>query len=379
MKRFLVSNLFIGSFLLLVGSCTQADIIVAGGDPAGGKEEEGVALDVRSIGLTMEVEPMSKAIATGGPQEGNALTNPNALTAVGVCVTRTNTNGVLSNYSTTNRTQTFLYTADAWKQGEGEEPLLLYSDKGTVYAWAPTETGSVSLTGTPREPLLGSVRVMDKQTFVFPESESIVEWETNQKDYLYGTGTNANGDRVDRWHPEVSLVMRHALAKVSFRVMKGEGVANDTELSVKAVSLKTAANDFVIATSARMSLIDGTLKGTLKNTGLLTFTASGGMRLAVPYNPSFDGVPVHAFGLVAPVTGKAATLELTLDDGVNHALVFTMAPDSEGNPSVFTATWEGGKNYVYNIRIGTRGVEIADLTVEDWDAGNGPGQDITVQ
>ena len=72
-------------------------------------------------------------------------------------------------------------------------------------------------------------------------------------------------------------------------------------------------------------------------------------------------IPVQAFGLVLPVTGAGVTLELTLDDG----RVFTMKPSGSSgtDPDTFTAKWEKGYNYIYNIRMQAQGSELTDIRV----------------
>ena len=62
----------------------------------------------------------------------------------------------------------------SWKPAEGEEPLLLYTEKGTVYGYVPAEK-SVSLTGTPKVPLMSGIKVLDKQKFYFSDGNNIVD------------------------------------------------------------------------------------------------------------------------------------------------------------------------------------------------------------
>ena len=209
-------------FLSLCTACTQADIVfpVTGGNEGGGDNDGGVPLSVKNLGLSVEVE--SRSIVTGGPANGGD-NNPNPLTAVGVCVTKQSGSGAVSSYDTGVKSQQFIWNTGAspgaWELADGEEPLLLYSEKGTVYAWSPAEK-SISLTGSPKAPVMSSVKVLDKQRFVFTDGgvtvnpSTDIQWETDQDDYLYCTAAV----EVDRWYPEVSLTMQHALAKVSFRV-----------------------------------------------------------------------------------------------------------------------------------------------------------------
>ena len=363
MKQFLytLSAVF---FLFQCTACTEAEVM----HPDGGKQkEESAPLSVKSLGMWVEVE--SRSVVTGGPGEEDK--NPNPLTSVAVCVTKQNSSGAVSFYESSIRSQLFTYNAEttppAWELAEGEEPLCLYTEKGTVYAYAPSGK-SVSLSGTPKVPSISGVKVLDKQKFSFNDggqpvdAATDVQWETDQDDYLYSTAA----DQADRWHPEVSLLMQHALSKVSFRVSEeGEAFAG---CRVKQVVLKSSGG-FKKSTSAKLNLSTGTLEGTLTAVDQLVFTAGGDMRGIGSVTGAGEGnkTPVQAFGLVIPVTDVGVTLELTLDDG----RVFTMKPSGSSgtDPGTFTAKWEKGYNYIYNIRMQAQGIELTDIQVAGWNDG----------
>lgn len=352
-------------FLSLCTACTQADIVVsvAGGD---GDKDKGVPLSVKNLGLSVEVE--SRSIVTGGPASG-AAGNPNPLTDVGVCVTKQSGSGAVSSYDTGVKSQQFIWNTGVspgvWELADGEEPLLLYSEKGTVYAWSPAEK-SISLTGSPKAPVMSSVKVLDKQRFVFTDGgvtvnpSTDIQWETDQDDYLYCTAAV----EVDRWHPEVSLTMQHALAKVSFRVVEAEGGSAFSDNHVKQVVLKSSGG-FKKSTSAKLNIATGELSGTLTAVDQLTFLADGDMRGIGSDVADIKDTAIQAFGLVIPVTGVSVTLELTLDDG----RIFVMSPLEGSTPGTFTADWLKGNNYIYNIRMSPQGIEIADMEVAGWSEG----------
>lgn len=357
----------LAAFLLLCNACTQADIdLPVTGDGGGdGDKDKGVPLSVKNLGLSVEVE--SRSIVTGGP--GKDAANPNPLTQVGVCVTKQNSSGTVSAYAGGNATQQFIWNAGAsppaWQLAEGEDALYLYSEEGTVYAWSPAEK-SVSLTGSPKALVMSGVRVLDKQRFVFSDGGAPVDpltdiqWETDQDDYLYCTAP----DRVDRWHPEVSLTMRHALAKVSFRVLE-DGGSEFSDCHVKQVVL-TGSDGLKKSTSAKLNIATGELGGTMTAVDRLTFVADGDMRAIGVGAADPKAVAVQAFGLVIPVSDVPVTLELTLDDG----RIFRMSPSEEsGSPGTFTADWEKGNNYIYNIRMSSQGIEIANVEVAGWTEG----------
>lgn len=326
--------------------------------------EKGVPLAVKNLGLSVEVE--TRSIVTGGPAGGAA--NPNPLTNVGLCVTKQSSSGAVSMYASSHTAMAFTYNAmvdpAVWEPAEGEDPLYLNSEKGKVYAFAPSEK-SVSLSGNPKVPVMKGVKVLDKQVFYFHEGEAVdpatdVQWETDQDDYLYGV---ADGE-VDRWYPEVSMTMHHALAKVSFRISEENGSSAFGDSYVAKVVLKSSGG-FKKCTSAGLNLATGDLTGSMTAVSQLTFVPGDATR-AVGVGSEAAGVPIQAFGLVIPVTGVGVTLELTLDDG----RVFTMIPDQGGgDASTFTADWLKGNNYIYNIRMLPQGVVITNMEVAGWNDG----------
>lgn len=371
MKKFLY--LLPVVFLSLCMACTEAEIVLP--VPGGGDTEEGVPLSVRNLGLSLEVE--SRSVVTGGP--GEEEKNPNPLTSVGICVTKQNGSGTVSLYESSVRSQLFTYNDVAvlpvWKLAEGEEPLYLYTEKGTVYAYAPSGK-SVSLSGIPKVPVMSVVRVLDKQKFSFNDggkqvdTATDVQWDTDQDDYFYCTAET----EVDRWHPEVSLLMQHALAKVSFRVLEAEGGTAFSGCRVAKVTLKSDAG-LKKSTSAKLNLSTGALEGTMTDIGELMFTADGDLREVGSGETNASKVAIQAFGLVIPVTDVGVTLVLTLEDG----RTFNMKP-AEGNgnaPGTFTANWEKGYNYIYNIRLQPQGIELADIRVAGWN--DGGAHDIPVE
>ena len=309
-------------FLLLCAACTEAEIVLPG---AGGDEpEEGVPFRVKNLGMWMEVE--SRSVVTGGPEETNR--NPNPLIGIGICVTKQNSSGTEILYNNAVGSQQFVYnpagSPPLWGLAEGEETLLLYSEKGTVYGYAPAEK-SVSLAGIPKALLMNGIKVLDEQKFYFSDGSATVnaatdvQWETDQEDYLYCTAA----DQVDRWHPEVSLTMNHALAKVSFRVLEVNAGSSFAGCRVAKIVLKSNGG-FKKSAAAQLNLVTGETTGTIKPVDLLQFTAGGDKRVVGTGTDVTSEVPVQAFGLVIPVSDVGISLELTLDDGRTFNMVPTV-------------------------------------------------------
>ena len=362
MKQF-IYTLSTVVFFLLANACTEATIFMGdGGNEGKGDVEEGVPLSVKNLGLSVEIE--SRSIATGGAVASPV--NPNPLMQVGVSVTKANG----SAYASGTHTQVFVYNTAAvlpgWELAEGEERLLLFSEKGTVYGYAPAEK-SVSLSGTPKVPVMSGVKVLDKQKFYFSDTSDPVDastdiqWETDQDDYLYCKVPV----EVDRWHPEVSLTMNHALAKVSFRVLEVNAGSSFAGCRLAKIVLKSNGG-FKKSVAAQLNLATGETTGAITPVDQLQFTAGGDKRVVGTGTEETSEVPVQAFGLVIPVSDVGISLELTLDDG----RTFYMVPGADSDvPGTFTASWEKGYNYIYNIRMSPQGIEIADVKVAGWNDG----------
>ncbi|OKZ32419.1 MAG: hypothetical protein BHV68_19850 [Bacteroidales bacterium 43_8] len=350
MKQF-IYTLSTVVFFLLANACTEATIFMGdGGNEGKGDMEEGVPLNVKNLGLSVEIE--SRSITTGGAVASPV--NPNPLMQVGVSVTKANG----SAYASGIRTQVFVYNAAAvspgWELAEGEERLLLFSEKGTVNGYAPAEK-SVSLSGTPKVPVMSGVKVLDKQKFYFSDTSDPVDastdiqWETDQDDYLYCKVPV----EVDRWHPEVSLTMNHALVKVSFRVLEVNAGSSFAGCRVAKIVLKSKGG-FKKSVVAQLNLATGETTGAITPVDQLQFTAGGDKRVV---GTGTEKTSESDVGI---------SLELTLDDG----RTFYMVPGADSDvPGTFTASWEKGYNYIYNIRMSPQGIEIADVKVAGWNDG----------
>lgn len=349
-------------FLWLCAACTQADIVVP--EPGGGQTEvKNVPLLVNNLNMSVEIE--SRSIATGGP-EADAK-NPNPFRRVGLFVTKEADGSV---YQSDNPTQVFAYNTGGktWEKESGYAPVLLSADKAVVYAFSPADkVDKVSLSGDPLALLMSGVTVLSKQTFNFDTADppadvaADVQWQTDQDDYFYGVGT----EKPDRWNPEVSLTVSHALAKVSFRILEADGGSLFVGRSVQKVLLRSVGKlqEATAGGDAVLNLKTGELSGTTV-VDTLAFV-SGGNRRAIGTNiaeADAATVPVQAFGLVIPTADASVTLELTLDDG----RLFTIRPDAD--PTLPT-TWEKGRNYIYTIRMTPQGVEVANVEVTDWTDG----------
>lgn len=345
-------------YSLLVGtalsSCTGAETDVQ----PGGEEE--VPLAINSLGLSVGTKSVYDGIGTDGAG--------NHLGAIGVLVTKGDPK---TSYSSALDVQTFTYNGSLWVP---DQALNLANAEGTVYAWAPTDNEGL-LTGTPKMPVLKSPVVSASQTF-----NAGNEWDTDQVDYLYGSAAATVGDAthhtVDKWnHTIANLYMQHALAKISFRIMKAEGQVVNEDDYVKRIELKSTSTSFAVTpksvSKVTMSLEDGQLSG-MTTGGVITLTAGTAGRLATWKATGgvadFSGVIAQAYGLAAPAAVGKISLLLTLgpDGGLDSTTDRTYQTKTDDS-SLASVTWQKGRHYIYTVTTSDQGLVITNVSVVGWD------------
>lgn len=371
-------------FLALCTACTEADIVLpvigsedGSGQGNGGAPDKGVPMSINELDLSLTAETRAGGIVTGSPQ--NAANNPNPVKKIGVMVT--NTRYPIVYYDPAIPIKVFNYNeaSGAWLQDGTTSVLYLGTDQGWAYPFAPSDKVPI-LEGIPDNyyPSVGGIEVKAAQTFRFHDTGPVdpatdVLWDTDQEDYLCVLGV---GYQVDRWRPDLSIQLGHALVKVSFRVMEKDGGTLYAGSKVVKVELKGIGGNTPFRISKPAGPSDpGTVMDIYHGwipdmstvpAGSLTFTAAPGTERAVGSGKTTPAeVPVQAFGLVFPVRGEndsplQATAELTLDDG--H--VFTTSP--------FTVNWGEGlsgysRHYIYTLRLDPKGITIDNSQVAGWD------------
>lgn len=352
--------------LFFLAGCTSIETEV----PGIGKEDREIELSIRSLNLSVE----TKAIYETGK---------NDLTEFGVLVTKEDAHKKAVYYSTDPTMQTFTLADKRWTPNKA---LKLGKADGTLYAWTPVDQtdspGTLTTDETPL-PVVQSPTVRSVQTYKYGN-----EWETDQADYLYASAAATAGDET---HPKVNretwevkaLYMQHALAKVSFRIMKAKDQAVVDEDYVKQIKLSSAEKVFVVTPTTKenltLSLVDGTLTDaggdatSLSDTITLTATKRGQM-VAWTEKEGEEGVQdfskmlcAQAYGLAAPVTVGQLVIALTLgkDEALDEAADRTYAtkPDEQVLRNV---RWEKGKHYLYTLTVSDSGLTIASMTVVGW-------------
>lgn len=245
-------------------------------------------------------------------------------------------------------------------------PVYVNTIEGRLYAWSPsTVSATPGITGgAPTIP----VAIAASQTF-----DGGNTYGCSVADYMYGAAGGAIGNTdailVSRTASTPAIHLQHALAQVVFTM---ENAADrpaepdyDYVWSVACSGKETADKHFYTAPSKTMSLADGSIAGkTAART--LTFKCS-----ANPQRSGAAGSPaVVAYGLVIPKTATTG-IEYTMIISMGNAANTDKRTYLASVGAAFSAVWQAGYRYTYNLKLSKKGVTIDKVTISDWEEANG--------
>lgn len=165
-----------------------------------------------------------------------------------------------------------------------------------------------------------------------------------QTDYLYAGVTAAY-----IYSRAVTFTMKHALAKVSFRVKKSGNV--EETLTLKQIELLSSTNRLQLG-NGTMNLSAGTLNG-LASTGSIVLTDKGVVLNTLQSEPNVSS-------LVAPMTGKESRLSFRLTvDVAGESRTFETAAVKE-------VQWLAGYHYVYAITVDKMSGSLTNVQIDAW-------------
>ena len=365
-------------------SCTATEIDFPVETPEEGKNV--CTLSVNTLSLGENTKAVYEDIGTDKAA--------NHLESIGVLVTRGS--DPKEYYSSLVKKQIFTCNDNADKKiWTTVTPLNLDNVDGTVYAWAPSDMEGKLDGNSQAVPILCDPVILSDQSFAYGN-----EWETNQTDYLYGTAADKTAPVVNRLNSSVTLSMQHALAKISFRVMKAKGQAVTVEDYVKRIELTSDQSEFATspdpATGVALRLTDGILTGTTPAKSLMLTAAMGKQGQLAEWSETDEGVQDFAqitfpqvYGLGAPAdcspTPEVAGSVFSLWPLVRYqagsggiGVKITLGPagalDTDkdhtyqtANNTTVAANWEQGKHYVYTMSVTDRGIEFIQVQVIGWD------------
>lgn len=300
------------------GCTADSDPIPNGGDSR---------LELLSVTL-----PESVSVKSGGGEM-----NSSELSSLGVYATDANH----SLYSD-QASMTYTKSNGVWRCASAVN-LTNVLGEATVYAFSPS-----GLTVT-NEVTNGyhTVSVTVSRTLDFSSS--------GQEDYLYGVNgaveNSTNQPTATSSKRSVSLLMKHALAKVCLVVKKAQS-AQDDGMILKEVRILSGTNRMQTGSSGRMRIKDGVLSGLVATDTLIV---AGNATLST--NTTTENVTC----LVAPMSGAEQKISFLLKVEVDNTTREFVTSTLAGG-----ANWQAGKKYTYTLTLHKMGGSLTDMRAEDW-------------
>lgn len=287
MKRIII----FGLFAVLFSSCMQESL-----EPVGQGSYEGNTPTEASLELSVAVDSLeSKSVITSSTLPAGAQ--------VGVHLVDGTSTGFYQGHDYSN----VLYTMNSGKLTT-DETVMLTPTSGTVYAYYPY-VPDADITSLPVSAL-------------------------TQTDYMYAT--SHSGLTFSNY--SASLVMNHAMAVASFRIVKGNygGACKVSQVAVKGSNLYTSAkyngkNGSILSRSSANSFITS-------SEGSFTMTTSGTARNIILIPASVSG---------------SATVSINLD-GYDRTVTV---------PSFYP---QAGKRYTYTLTVNEEEIIVSNVTVDPW-------------
>lgn len=250
----------------------------------------------------------------------------------------------------------------------------LSANKGTVYAYYPFDTDArFNTAGTATIPVYiqptGDIIVKNgsSATDNINNSDAITTPTANEKDFMYYAPGASRAVVSNREHSAV-LTMQHALAQVSFRVIKASnypGLGSFTGYEIYDTN-NTTNLITISATSSVMSIVDGSLN-------IDTPLAGSISRNIIGYQLGTDLTQATIVSnLVFPIPSIAKD-ELSVRLHIDAEDYTARLPITTGTSDA----WLAGKNYLYSVTLSGTGIEVTSVSIADWD--NIDGGDIAVE
>lgn len=266
---------------------------------------------------------------------------------VNVYVRKQSDDGTYSDYITDGKvTQTrFNYTNNSWV---AEEDISL-GNKAYILGCYPVADKINSDNGILKIP----VKVLDTNTFDAATSDQV--------DYLYSTEATAGKiDGSSTTKQSISLEMNHALAQISFYILKSSDVSED--MILKEIEISSRGTYLQKGDGGQMLLADGTLTAL---TGTNSLKLNGSLSLKT------QETKPNVTCLVAPMSANEPSLSFNLTvDVAGKTRTFTTTPTE--------AKWEKGINYSYTITLNKIGGELTEVTIKGWETDASPNTSIGI-
>lgn len=273
------------------------------------------ALQVRSV----ELPESSASRALGATQ----------LNEIGVYATNNDHSALVANAKSIYRLQSGTWSSDT------PPDIITTTNADYLYAFSPAAL-AVTNDGGGNHTVPVSI-VADNFT------------ASRQADYLYA-------DRLEALATSraVTFTMNHALAKVSFRVLKSDNVQETVTL--KSIELLSSTSRLQSGTNATMNLNSGILNGLVATSSIVL---SGSAVLNTIQNQP------NVSALVAPMSAKETRLSFRLTVSVTEAGA-TSTERSFETATVSEVQWKAGYHYVYAITVDKMGGSLTNVKIDAW-------------
>lgn len=171
-------------------------------------------------------------------------------------------------------------------------------------------------------------------------------------DFLYGSS-----EVLDESHPEASIVLQHAMAKVTLEIkLSEESLQQDFTVGAAHLCNLVSSDRQAIALAASIDCRTGECEPDY------TLADNDGLFVRGDY-PLNSNAPVTLDFYVIPTSFAEGEVQLNLYDKDDETNAYS---------SLFgEAAWEGGKQYVYPVAVLPSGLQIGEVRVEDWQNNEG--------
>lgn len=345
----------IASLVLVAAGCTNDETSLNSNE--GDNQLQSLSIQVAVLG-TESVLPESRAIVYGTTFPSSSEIGVHV--AKGVAGDGDNSGAPGTPYSTSyDSNQMFQFDGSIWTPNADYN---LSSDKGTIYAYYPYnseihfETAGEATIPVAIQPA-GSITVKNgsSATNHVNNSDAIITPAADEHDYMYYMPGATRATVSNRQHKAV-LTMQHALAQVSFRLIKASnypGAGNFTGYEIQ----DAGETNLVVteAASSNMSIVDGNFnmdtpaKGTISRNIIGYQLGSDLAEATIVSNLVFPVTTIAAGNLIARfhIDGQDYTASLPVTAGLSDE-------------------WAAGKNYLYSVTLSGTGIQITEVSIMDW-------------
>lgn len=262
----------------------------------------------------------------------------------------------LSEYTPTNginpATYTYSSSNNRWGIVDPAQQLRLPTSGSLgVYAWHPVDKGLTPVYGENGNSYLSGITVLAQDDFA----------ATGQADYLYPAATVT----VSAGSPTASFTLKHALAKLTFKVYKASSLSDD-DTFLTGIQIRDYSTTLQTGIGKSMLLKDGTLQG-LSSVRTITLQATDAQKAKIlQKDEETVGVTTTAspFCLLAPAASVEylsfyLTTQATLT-GDQERTFLTQQVDFSSH------RWTAGKHLIITIMLNGMGAVVTGMQVYSW-------------